>query len=431
MSLNISGEDIYLWACDLFPICRSITGDGVRETFKYIKSFLPDLEVHEVPTGTKAFDWVVPQEWNVNDAYVLDPEGRKIIDFKECNLHLVNYSIPFKGSMSLQALQEHLYSLEDQPDAIPYVTSYFKPRWGFCISHKQRQDLIDGTYHIVVDTTLEDGSMTYGECFLEGESKEEILLSTYTCHPSMGNNELSGIVVTIALAKWLSSLPNRRYSYRIVWVPETIGAIVYLSRNWEQMKQQTKAGYVVTCVGDDRTYSYMESRKGDTLADRVAKAVLREHYPDFKNYSFLERGSDERQYCSPGIALPVASIMRSKYAEYPEYHTSLDNLDLISEGGLYGSFEVYKKCIHLLEKNANIKSKGLCEPQMGKRGLRGSLNGSKNIDNQSMLFSNILAYADGEMDLVDYLNLLDVPLLDLLNAIEVLEDQKLIDLFCG
>lgn len=418
------GQEIYAFAETLFPIHRSITGDGVRETLSLIQDMLPELAVHEVPSGTDVFDWTVPPEWNIRDAYILDPDGKKIVDFQDSNLHVVGYSIPVDRTLSLADLQDHLHSLPAQPNAIPYITSYYKKRWGFCLRHSLRERLPAGTYRAVIDSELKPGSLTYGEWIMPGEREEEIFLSTYICHPSLANNEISGPSVTTFLARWIHSQP-RKYTYRIIFIPETIGSITYLSRNLPEMKAHIIAGFNVTCVGDDRTYSFLPSRAENTLADRVAKHVLRHKHPDYQTYSYLDRGSDERQYCSPGVDLPVASVMRSKYRTYPEYHTSLDNMDLISPEGLAGAYDVLKTCLEYLEANEIYQTTVLCEPQLGKRGLYPTLSTRKSHQKVKDMM-NLLAYADGERSLLEIAEKIQVPMGDLIPIVKQLEEETLL-----
>ena len=407
------GSEIYTFAQRLWPINRSLTGNGVRETLNIIKELLPTLQIQEVPSGIQVFDWMVPNEWNVREAWIEGPDGQRVVDFSKHNLHLVGYSIPINSTMSLEELQHHLYSLPDQPDAIPYVTSYYERRWGFCMRHRDRTRLKQGKYHVHIDSTLEPGFLTYGELVLRGEIEKEIFLSTYICHPSMGNNELSGPCVTAFLVKWLGSLTNRRYTYRIVFIPETLGSIIYLSRNIERLKQQVVAGFNITCIGDDRCYSYLPSRAGDTLSDRVAMHVLKYIAPDFKRYSYLDRGSDERQYCAPGIDLPIATIMRSKYAEYPEYHTSLDDLTFITQSGLEGGFIALRKAIEIIEHNCIPRTTTLCEPHLGKRGLYPTLS-TKASGEEVRVMMDLIAYCDGSNSLLDIAEIIGVAMIELI-----------------
>lgn len=418
-------NNMYSLVKELFPICRSITGDGVRKTLRIIQREIPELKIFEVPTGTKVFDWIVPKEWNIKGGYIETLEGKKVIDFADTNLHVMGYSLPIDKIVSKEELLEMCYTIPEQPDYIPYVTSYYKERSGFCLSEKQKQALTEDTYHVVIDSTLENGSLTYGELLIPGNSKDEIFLSTYVCHPSMANNELSGPAVAVELAKYILANKDRRYSYRIIFIPETIGSITYLSKNLDYMQKHVIAGYNISCVGDDRTYSYVESPYADTLADRVAQNVLNFHYPEYKRYSFLHRGSDERQYCSPLVHLPLCAICRSKYEEYPEYHTSADNLNLVSPNGLYGAFEVYRKCIDLLESNYMYIVTTPCEPQLGKRGLYPTLSRRGSI-NETRSMTAFIAYADGKHDLVDISNRINVPIDRLLPIIKKLLDNGLI-----
>jgi len=417
------GQEMYNWAVDLFPINRSITGNGVRETLKYIKNIIPELETFEVPSGTKVFDWIVPKEWNCNDAYIIDPNGNKICNFKENNLHLVGYSIPIDREIKYEELIEHLYYIEEQPTAIPYITSYYKERWGFCLTYNDFKKLKKGTYKVKIDSKLENGSLTYGEIRIQGKSNKEIFLSTYVCHPSMANNELSGPVVTIALVKFIKSLKNREYSYRIVFIPETIGSITYLSRNIDEMKQNIIAGFNITTIGDNRAYSYIPTRYGNTLSDKVAKHILKDI--DYVEYSFLDRGSDERQYCSPGVDLPIATICRTKYGQYPEYHTSLDDLTVISPEGLWGGYNKLRKSIELLEKNFYYKVDVLCEPQLGKRGLYPTIS-TKTSGAIVATMMDFIAYADGNNDLIDIANIIGVKAEELFEIIDNLVKADLV-----
>lgn len=419
-------EEMYELCERLFPICRSITGDGVRTTLQMlVEVYGNEINIHEVPTGTKVFDWTVPKEWNIKEAYIENSKGQRVIDFKNNNLHVVGYSLPVDKFVDLQELKSVVYTQPDQPDAIPYVTSYYKECYGFCMSQNQLDKLPEDTYHIVIDSELKEGSLTYGEIIIPGDTEEEVFLSTYICHPSMANNELSGPVVATFLAKWLNLLVKRRYTYRIIFIPETIGAITYLSKNLQYLKEHVIAGFNLSCVGDNRTFSYVESRYGDTLADKAEKNVLSFYYPDYKTYSFLKRGSDERQYNAPGVDLPVCAICRSKYGEYPEYHTSKDNLELISPEGLLGAYEVYQQCILSLENNYSYKINVLCEPQLGKRGLYPTTSQKGTYDAVKVMI-DFIAYADGSNDLIDISNIIGVPVNELLTVIEKLEKVDLL-----
>ena len=420
------GEDLYKWATELFPINRSITGEGVRETLKYIKNLIPDLKINSISSGDKVFDWIIPDEWNVKDAYIESPEGTKIADFKKNNLHLMGYSIPVNRVMSLTELQSHLYSINEVPDAIPYVTSYYNRNWGFCISHNDRKKLPDGNYKVFIDSTLTKGKLNYGEIIIPGKSRKEVLISTYICHPSMANNEVSGIVVTTKLAKWLNEQNNTQYTYRIVFVPETIGSIAYIHRNCSIMKRNVIGGFVVTCVGDNNNYSILNSKYENTLFDKIGNNVIKYYTKNnFNRYSFLDRGSDERQYSSVGVDIPIISLMRTKYGEYNEYHTSLDNLNFISPQGLYGGFEIHKKAIILLENNFIYKVVLPCEPQLGKKGLY-PLVSTRETQKQVETMMNFIAYADGKTDLVTIANRINVDALECIEIINSLLIEKVI-----
>jgi len=417
---------MYSWARDLYPINRSLTGTGVRQTLAYLGNLLPGLVMHEVPSGTKAFDWTVPDEWTIRDAYIADESGKRVVDFQQHNLHVVGYSEPVDLWLDREELEQYLHSLPGQPDAIPYVTSYYKRRWGFCLTHNQRVALPQGLYHVVVDSDLKPGVLNYAELILPGETDEEVLLSTYICHPSMANNELSGPIVTTALAQWLQSLEKRRYTYRIVFIPETIGSIVYLSKNIDQLKRQVIAGFNITCIGDDRCYSYLPSRNGSTLSDQAALHVLHHTDTNFKRYSWLDRGSDERQYCAPGVDLPIATIMRSKYGEYPEYHTSLDNLNLITPSGLEGGYKAIRRAIEILEQNVYLRATVICEPQLGRRDLYPTLS-TKESGEQVKAMMNLISYSDGTFTLLEIADLIREPFWELMPIVEKLVIHGLLE----
>jgi aminopeptidase-like protein len=416
---RFEGPEMYGLIVKLFPILRSITGNGVRETLAILGDHMGGLAVSEIPTGETCFDWTIPNEWNLREAFIEDSTGRRIIDFKEHNLHVLNYSAPVDGVFSLEELTPHIYTLPNQPDAIPYRTSYYVERWGFCMAHSQFAGLKPGNYRVKIDSTLAPGSLTYADKLIPGIEEREVLLSTYVCHPSMANNELSGPALAVGLYHFLSQRKNR-YSYRFVFVPETIGAVVYLSRNLATMKKNTIAGFQLTCVGDKRGYSFVPSRNGGTLADRIAKHILDGKIKTYDRYTYLDRGSDERQYCAPGVDLPVVSLLRTKYGKFPEYHTSMDNLDLVSPEGLQGSLDLHKDCIRLLEENRKYQVTTLGEPQLGKRNLRNTVGAAKRMLDRDRMISNLLAYCDGKTDLVDLGETFGVCALELLPFIEEL-----------
>ena len=474
---KVLGNSMYKLADRLFPICRSITGAGVRETFDILKEYIPDLKLYEVPTGTKVMDWTVPKEWRIEEAYIEDENGSRIVDYKVNNLHVLGYSTPVDEWMSLEELEPHIYTLKDQPELIPYVTSYYKERWGFAMTQVMKDSLKPGKYHAVIKSELFDGSLTYGELIIpaagaNGDDEnahtsqsgvtdngtKEIFLSTYICHPSMANNECSGPSVMAHLVAYIKGMRNRKYSYRIVFVPETIGAITYLSRNLDEMKKNIIAGFNITCVGDDRTYSIVHSRYGDTLADKVLTDVLKEHAPNYDDYSYLKRGSDERQYQAPGVDIPLVCFCRSKYHVYPEYHTSGDNMSIVSPEGFYGAFTVIRKCIDKLEamgevepcsvneagmgqglghensplvqnmkeEQSDCRKKGkvykvtcLCEPQLGKRGLVPTMS-SKETYQETLAMKDVLAYADGTHDIEELAKIIEQPVEVVVKVVEQL-----------
>ena len=430
----IEGIEAYKLASELFPICRSITGEGVRKSIKLINEKLNKvdenlkLNISEIPTGTKVFDWEVPKEWEVSEAYIEDEFGKKVIDFHENNLHVMGYSAPIDKWLSLNELKKFVYVQEDQPEVIPYVTSYYFEKSALCMSKQKLDSLPQGKYHVVIKSSLFNGSLTYADLIIPGELNDEIFFSTYICHPSMANNECSGPALISEIIKYVYSQKNRKYSYRFVIAPETIGAISYLSTNnhLDVLKKNVKAAFVLTCVGDNRTFSLVESKTANTLADRVMSTALLCNTKEYKSYSYLERGSDERQYGSPGVDLPVVTFCRSKFEKYPEYHTSADNLSVISEDGFQGSFDIIKSVIDMLESNITFKSTVLCEPQLGKRGLYPTTS-QKNSKGNARIIQDILAYADGTRDLIEIIKTLKYPSNLCIEAIKSLLEHGLIE----
>lgn len=422
------GERMYEFIGSIFPICRSITGEGVRETLRCFNEYIGQdglrMELHEVPSGTQVFDWTVPKEWTIREAYIEDESGNHVIDMKENNLHVLGYSAPIDQWVSLEELKRHVFTQGDQPEVIPYVTSYYKERFGFCMSKNQLDALPEGRYRMYIDSELFDGNLTYADLVIPGELDEEIMLTSYICHPSMANNECSGPAVLAELIRYVNSLESKRYTYRFVLNPETIGSITYLSRNYQHLKDKLTAGIVLSCVGDDRDYSVIESRYADTIADKSLKNILsgKKHYSAF---SFLKRGSDERQYNAPGIELPVVGFCRTKYGEYPEYHTSADNMGLISPAGLQGAYDVMTEWIRAMEANRKYKVTVLGEPQLGKRGLYPTISQKGSYDEVKAMV-DLIAYADGKNDLFDISNIIGVPTDILIPIVRKLENNALI-----
>lgn len=383
----------------LYPICRSITGDGLRQSLQILQELVP-LTLHEVPSGTQVYDWTVPKEWNVRDAYVKNADGEKVIDFQQHNLHLVNYSIPVQQKMPLAELKKHLHSLPEYPEWIPYRTSYYAETWGFCLSHNELQALEEGEYEVYIDSTLADGHLTYGELVLPGELAEEVLISTHCCHPSLCNDNLAGMALATFLARHLAEQP-RRYTYRFLFLPGTIGAITWLARH-EAQAARIQHGLVVACVGDPGQMTYKRSRQGSSTIDRAVTHVLAHKGQPHAVIDFSPYGYDERQYCSPGFNLAVGSLTRTPYGRFPQYHTSADNFDLVKPEYLADSLATYLAVIDVLEQNrVVINQKPNCEPQLGKRGLYGSLGGGKSTQDSVMAMLWVLNLADGQHTLLE------------------------------
>jgi aminopeptidase-like protein len=394
-----AGEALYKLVAELYPICRSITGDGVRRTLEIVAREV-GLEVSEIPTGTQVLDWTVPREWNVRDAWVANAAGERVIDFQESNLHLLGYSVPIRATMPLAELKRHLFTLPDQPDRVPWRTSYYAERWGFCASQRLVDSLPDGDYEVCVDSTLADGHLTYGEHLVEGETSDEVLISCHVCHPSLANDNLSGISVATGLARRLAEA-RPRYSYRFLFAPGTIGSITWLARN-EGRLGRVRHGLVLACVGDPGGFTYKRSRRGDAEIDRAVAHVLGRSGRDHRVVDFTPYGYDERQFCSPGFDLPVGCLSRTPYAQYPEYHTSADDLDLVGPAQLQESLEVCWEVVQVLEANRrylNLSPKG--EPQLGRRGLYGAIGGRSDAEERQMAMLWVLNLSDGRHSLLE------------------------------
>jgi len=424
---------MHRWARDLWPLPRSLTGEGVRATVRYLSGLLPGLTVHEVATGEPAGDWTVPAEWRVRAAYLVTPEGKRIADWQTNPLHLVGYSTPIDTTMSLSDLQPHLHSRPDLPTAVPYVTSYYTPGWGFCLADEQRRALTPGEYRVVIDADLRPGSLTYADLVIPGHSAEEVLLSTYICHPGMANNELSGIVVQTAFARWILARGTPWYTYRFLFAPETIGSLIYLERHLAHLRSHVRAGWVLSCVGDDRRYSVTPGRRDGTLGERLLTRALGNLNLPLTRHTWRERGSDERQWCSPRVDLPMCAFSRTRYGAFPEYHTSLDDLTLITPAGLHGALTVLRECHRLLEQYPRYRSTTVGEPQMGRRGLYPQVSDHGGDRPMSPALQSargillVLSYCDGDNDATDIASLTGLAVEEVSATLTLLADAGLVD----
>ena len=420
-----AGERMHALIRELYPICRSITGDGLRTTLRRLGTEMP-LTLHEVATGTKVLDWTVPREWNVRDAYVANAAGQRVIDFQRSSLHLLNYSTPVRRRMPLSELRPHLHTIPDKPDWVPYRTSYYKEEWGFCLSQRQLDSIPDGEYDVVIDTTLEPGYLTYGECVIPGWSSEEVLISCHSCHPSLANDNLSGMTVAVELARWAGAAP-RRLTYRFLFIPGTIGSITWLARN-DAVTERIAHGLVLSCVGDKGGFTYKKSRRGNASIDRAVQHVLARAATPHRITEFVPYGYDERQYCSPGFDLPVGCFMRSPNGEFPEYHTSADNPDFVTAGCLLESLERLTSVLEVLEgdrRYRNTNPKG--EPQLGRRGLYNPTGGHSRLPGFEMALLWVLNYSDGNHSLLDIAERAGVPFAAIRQAADALIGAKLLE----
>ena len=418
------GKHMHEFMRDVFPICRSITGNGVRATLQRIAGHIP-CRLVEVPTGTKVYDWTVPREWNISDAYIKNTRGERVVDFRQSNLHVLGYSQPFKGRVSLEELRKHLYTLPDHPDRVPYRTSYYNEDWGFCLSHNQYLELKDDWYDVGIDSSLEEGHLTYGECVLEGESEREILISTHICHPSLCNDNLSGVSLALYLAKQLSQ-SKTRYTYRFLFLPATIGPITWLATN-ESTVSKIAHGLVAANLGDSGGFTYKRSRIGYAEIDMAVSNALSHSDSDYRIIDFSPYGYDERQYCSPGFNLPVGCLMRTPHGEYDEYHTSADNLEFVKPAQLSESFALYLRVLYILEKNrVYVNQNPHCEPQLGKRGLYESIGADSHRKTKQLAMLWVLNLSDGNHSLLDISNRSELPFPLIEEAANILRDHKLL-----
>jgi aminopeptidase-like protein len=419
-----AGEWMHRFITDLYPICRSITGDGLRETLRRIGECVA-LDVHEVPSGARVFDWTVPKEWNIRDAWVKNDKGERLIDFRKSNLHVVNYSVPVHRTMPLAELRKHLHTMPDHPDWVPYRTSYYAENWGFCLTHNQLETLPDAEYEVCIDSSIEDGSLSYGEIYLPGKRSEEVLFSCHACHPSLCNDNLSGIALVTYLARLLSEA-SLEYSYRFLFIPGTIGSIAWLAHHEDQVPH-IRHGLVVACVGDPGRFHYKRSRRGDAEIDRAVIHALRHSGDEFEVLDFSPYGYDERQYCSPGFNLPVGSLTRTPHGQFPQYHTSADNLDLVRPDALGSSLGAYLSVVRILEGNdcyLNVNPK--CEPQLGKRGLYRAFGGHANSSTLELALLWVLNLSDGTHSLLDIAEKAGIRFDDVLFAAQTLEGHELL-----
>lgn len=422
----LSGTEMFEFMKKLFPLCRSITGNGTRETLKHIKKIIP-LQIKEIASGTRVFDWTIPEEWNVTDAYIKNSQGQKIVDFKASNIHLMGYSVPIYSYMSLEELKKNLITLPEHPQWIPYATSYYKKDWKFCITYKQYQELPEDLYEVYVGTSLRKGYLSYGELYLKGQSQEEVLLSTYLCHPSLCNDNLSGLVVLTFLARALIN-KKLRYSYRFLFIPETIGAIAWLSQNKNQV-HLIKHGLVATCLGDPGNMTYKRSRRGNEEIDQAVEKMLKDSGEEFEIMNFYPWGSDERQFCSPGFNLPVGSLMRTPYGSFPEYHTSADNLDYVKGEFLSDSLNKYLRVLFILENNRRfLNTNPMGEPHLGNRGF---FHGARGGSGEKIILKGVfwvLNYSDGTNSLLDISYLSGMKFEEIKRSAEILFSKGLLKL---
>jgi len=419
------GDELFAFAAKIYPFCRSITGNGVRQTLREVGAHIA-LDIHEVPTGSAVFDWTIPREWNIRDAYIKNERGEKVVDFQKSNLHVMSYSVPVQRRMSLSELKQHLYTLPDQPELIPYRTSYYAENWAFCMAHSRLEALQDETYEVLIDSSLADGHLTYGEYLHQGETDDEFLLSVHVCHPSLADDNCSGIALLTHLAKRLARLKTR-FSYRFLFVPGTIGAITWLALNENQV-QRIKHGLVVSMVGDSGGPTYKRSRRGNTEIDRAMIHSLHHSGLSPTILEFSPYGYDERQYCSPGFNLPVGLFQRSKFGSIPEYHTSADNLEFIRPDHLNSSYRLIANTINVIENEAVYRNTlPKCEPQLGRRGLYGAIGGDKDSAAANMAMLWILNLSDGTHSLLDIAERANLPFAVVQRTAQLLKERGLLE----